>query len=239
MEETTTTPISETQNDVETPQGETPTTTQTGETPESTTSTTDSVAPDDATRKENERLHAALKRANAEAKENRLARDELKRLKEEAENAKLSETERLQKELTDLKAKHEEYTQAQTERAIKQDVALEAAKLGVDPNVLDKVARFLDWEEIEVDEAGKPTNVRALVEQLVKDIPGLKSKGASVSTSGGATNPPRSATTTQHTAEEYINRLGQGKLKDDEYNALSPSMKRQIQEGLKKLSGRG
>jgi hypothetical protein len=235
MEETTTTPISETQNDVETPQGETPTTTQTDETPESTTSTT----PDSATQKEIERLQSSLKRANAEAKENRLAKEELKRLKDELEASKLSETERLQKQYDDLKTKHEEYTQAQTERMIKNEVALEAAKLGVDPNVLDKVARFLDWEEIEVDEAGKPTNVRALVEQLVKDIPGLKSKGASVSTSGGATNPPRSATTTQHTAEEYINRLGQGKLKDDEYNALSPSMKRQIQEGLKKLSGRG
>jgi hypothetical protein len=222
MEETTATPVSETQSDVETPQGETPTPMQTDETPESTTNT----PPDDAARKENERLQAALKRANAEAKENRLAKEELKRLKDELEASKLSETERLQKQYDDLKAQHEEYTQAQTERFIKNEVALEATKLGVDPHVAEKVARFLDWEEIEVDEEGKPTNIRSLVEQLVKDIPGLKSKGASVSTSGGATNPPRSTTT----APKELSWDAISKLTEAEYKANAPRIQKWMAE---------
>jgi phage-related minor tail protein len=223
MEETTATPVSETQNDVETPQGETPTTTtQTDETPESTTSTT----PDSATQKELERLQASLKRANAEAKENRLAKEELKRLKDELEASKLSETERLQKQYDDLKTQHEEYTQAQTERMIKNEVALEAAKLGVDPNVLDKVARFLDWEEIEVDEEGKPTNVRALVEQLVKDIPGLRPEKRSAPTSGGATNPPRSTTA----APKELSWDVIGKLTADEYKANASRIQKWMAE---------
>jgi hypothetical protein len=187
MEETTDALISETPNDAD-PQSETLTTTQIGETPKSTTSKIS-----DDTSKELERLQAAVKRANAEAKENRLAAEELRKLKEELEASKLSETERLQKQYNDLKTQHEEYTQEQTERMIKHDVALEAAKLGVDPNLLDRVAKFLDWEEIDTDENGRPTNIRELVEQLVKDIPGLKSKSAL--SSGGATNPPRSTTT--------------------------------------------
>jgi hypothetical protein len=125
----------------------------------------------------------------------------------------MSKEQLLEKQYNDLKAQHEELTQAQTERAIKQEVALEAAKLGVDPNVLDKVARFLDWEEIDTDESGHPTNIRALVEQLVKDIPGLKSKGASAS--GGATNPPRS----QSTAPQSLSWEVIGKMKPDEYAA--------------------
>lgn len=205
-EENITVPVSETPNGTAL-QGETPTTTPIGETPGSTTPSTD-------TAKELERLQMALKRANAEAKENRLAREELEKIKE----AQLSKEQLLEKQYNELKQQHEEYTQVQTERAIKHEVTLEAAKLGVDPNVLDKVARFLDWEEIDVDEGGKPTNIRALVEQLVKDIPGLRSKGAP--TSGGATNPPRS----QSTAPAQLSWEVIGNMKPDEYAARRPEI---------------
>ena len=137
-------------------------------------------------------LKAALKKANAESASHRHKAKELDELKAQLEQEKLTETERLQKQLTDLKSQHDEYVQAQTEQTIRHNVSLEAARQGVDPKALDKVARFLDWEEIDIGEDGKPTNIRELVEQLIADIPGLKSKAAQ--TSGGATNPPRSAT---------------------------------------------
>lgn len=149
-------------------------------------------------------------------KENASHRTRLKKVEEEEKKrteAQLTKEQLLEKQLNELKAQHEELTQAQTERAIKHEVALEAAKLGVDTNILDKVARFLDWEEIDVDEQGHPTNIRELVEQLVKDIPGLRSKGAP--SSGGATNPPRS----QSTAPAQLSWDVIGKMKPDEYEA--------------------
>src|SRR6266516_5561441 len=191
MADDTTTPLAGEMSTGGASKGEMPTTPVTGEMPE-TSSTPPSL---DAVQKELADLKAALKKANDEAKTHRLKANELDKLKGEIEASKLTETERLQKQLAELQSQHEEYTQAQTERAIKHEVALEAAKLGVDPNYLDKVARFLEWEEIEVDENGNPTNIHEMVEQLVKDMPGLRGKGASVPTSGGATNPPRSQST--------------------------------------------
>lgn len=199
------------------PTGAMPTTSAASEMQDATTSP-------DAVQKELADLRAALKKSNEDAKTHRLKAAELDKLKAEIEASKLSETERLQKQYDDLKAQHDEAVQAQTERAVKHEVALEAAKLGVDPNVLDKVARFLDWEEIDVDEQGQPTNIRALVEQLVRDIPGLRSKGAP--TSGGATNPPRSTTT----APQALSWDVIGKMKPDEYNARRSEIQQWIAE---------
>src|SRR5690242_9156607 len=80
-------------------------------------------------------------------KENAAHRTRLKKVEEEEAKraeAQLTKEQLLEKQYNELKQQHEEYTQAQTERAIKHEVALEAAKLGVDPNLLDRVARFLD-----------------------------------------------------------------------------------------------
>src|ERR1700730_8286393 len=87
----------------DTSQGETPTTTATGETP-GATATLQSI--EDA-QKEIERLTAALKRANAEAKEHRVKASELDKLKAEAEAATLTETQKLQKQLAELQKAHE------------------------------------------------------------------------------------------------------------------------------------
>lgn len=207
------------------PQGAMPTTPATGEMSGTTT-------PQDV-QKELADLRTALKKANEDAKAHRLKANELDKLKAEIEASKLSETERLQKQLAELQSQHEEYTQAQTERAIKHEVALEAAKLGVDPNILGRVAQFLDWEEIEVDDSGNPTNIRALVEQLVKDIPGLRSQNARVS-SGGATNPPRS----QSTAPQPLSWDVIGQMKPDEYAARRVEIQKWIAENPHRFGGR-
>lgn len=203
-EENTTVPATQADVDGTTPtlQASVPTTSTPSQADESHNTSTKST-------EDYERMIADLRKENAGH------RTKLKKFEEDANKAaeaQLTKEQLLEKQLNELKAQHEELTQAQTERAIKQEVALEAAKLGVDPNVLDKVARFLDWEEIDTDEQGHPTNIRALVEQLVKDIPGLKLKGA---TSGGATNPPRS----QSTAPQALSWEVIGKMKPDEYAA--------------------
>lgn len=151
-------------------------------------------------------------------KENASHRTRLKKFEEDvhkAAEAQLSKEQLLEKQLNDLKAQHEEYTQAQTERTIKSEVSIEAAKLGVNPKHLDKVARFIDWEDITIDEqTGHPANIREVVEQLVKDMPELLTK-SNVLTSGGATNPPRS----QSTAPQALTWDVIGKMKPDEYTA--------------------
>jgi alanyl-tRNA synthetase len=230
MEEVTPTPVSETPNGAE-PQGETPTPSETSETLETTdtsSSSPEGQVPEELA-KELERLKNSLKRANAEAKENRLAKEELQRLKEEAENAKLSETERLQKELDELRTQREQQTHEQFVSAVRHEAAIEAAKLGVDPTYLNKIFRFLEWDDIESDESGSPANVGELVAQLVKEIPGLK-KSAPI-TSGGATNPPRSTTSTspREISWEMI-----ASLTPEQYSTRS----REIQEWMAKHSRR-
>jgi phage-related minor tail protein len=212
------------------PTGEMPTTPATSEMLEAT-STPQSP---DAVQKELADLRSALKKANDDAKAHRLKANELDKLKAEIEASKLSETERLQKQYDELKAQHEEYTQAQLEQNIRTSVSLEAAKLGVNPKHLDKVARFIDWEEIDVDEHGKPTNVREVLDQLIKDMPELLSKGVPAPTSGGATNPARSTSTApQSLSWEVI-----GKMTPQEYTARAPEIRQWIAEHPHKFGQR-
>jgi hypothetical protein len=215
-----TAPTSETQSGTAPIQSETLTTPGTGETPGNGTTTAQSPAD---TQKEIERLNSALKRANAEAKEHRLAKEELDKIKA----AQMTEQERLQKQYDDLKTQHDEAIQVQTERAIKSEVAVEAAKLGVDPAYLDKVARFLDWEEIEVDDNGNPTNIQELVAQLVKEMPGLKPLSARTApTGGGATAPARSQTsgngeiTAEYVADVMAGRIDWKSLTQERRSAI-------------------
>lgn len=168
-----------------------------------------------------ERMIAELRKENAghRTKLKKFEEDEAKRTE-----AQLTKEQLLEKQYNDLKAQHEEAMQAHTERTIKHEVALEAAKLGVDSAYLDKVSRFLEWENIEIDEqTGNPTNIRQLVEQLVKDMPALKSRGAATPTSGGATNPARS--TTGHPTEitaAYVGEIMSGKI---QWQSLTPEQR--------------
>ena len=197
------------------PPTETVNTSGTGETPAATTP--------DALAKELADLKTALKKANAEAASYRHKAKEYDDSKARLEAEKLTETERLQKQYNDLKAQHDEAIQTQFENDVRHRVSMEAAKLGVDGKVLDRVARFLDWEEIDVDADGQPTNIAALVEQLVNDIPGLR-RSTPTPTSGGATNPQRSTTT----APQELSWAVIGNMKAEEYAARSAEIQRWI-----------
>ncbi len=198
-----------------TPQaGDTTTTTpQAGES-QSTTKTQKSA-------EDYERMIADLRKENASH------RTRLNKFEEEAKKqaeAQLSKEQLLEKQLAELTTQREQELQERFVQTARQEAAIEAAKLGVDPAYLDKVFRFLEWDEIEADESGKPANVRELMEQLVKEMPALR--GRTAPTSGGATNPARS----QSTAPQALSWQVIGNMKPDEYQARRAEIQQWIAE---------
>jgi len=137
-------------------------------------------------RSEARAMRDRLKFAESKAKEF----DELK-AKLDAE--KLTETERWQKQATDLQSKYDSDTAALTERVVRYEVERIASKLGIiDP---DAAAQLIDWDALEYDGDGTPSNADALLKDLLKNKPYLAGKTAQ--TAGGATNPSRAQTSGQ------------------------------------------
>lgn len=192
-------------------QGEMPKTPPvTGETPEAKpTSIEDAL-------KELESLKKALAKANNEAATHRHKAKELDDLKAAAEADKLSETERLQKQVADLQAKHDAAIEAAQARTVGYEVRLQAAALGMNTTA---ATRLLDMSEVEYGEDGSPTNIEALLKALLKEMPFLAGRSAAPS-SGGATNPSRS----QSSATGGLTWEILGKMPRDEYNARRPEI---------------
>jgi hypothetical protein len=133
-----------------------------------------------------ERMIADLRRENASH------RTKLKAFEDEEakrQQATLSEQQKLEKKLADLQSQHDNALRASQERLIQYEVRLQAASLGiVDP---DAATKLVDWAAIDYDDAGNPTNLDKLLKDLLKAKPYLAGRAAS--TSGGATNPGRTA----------------------------------------------
>lgn len=231
------------------PQSETDTTTQdsttvTDETTETTT-TTDNQQSIESLQDQVKRIEKALAKANREAKDYRLKASELEKFKQQVEAEKLTEQEKqelarkqLEQQLADTKKQYDDSVIEKQQIRVKHTVQLQAAKLGVEPDVAEKL---LDWATIEYDDDGTPNNITTLLNNLVKTYPYLvKTNGRQAPTSGGATNPPRSSTSNATTTpDEYIKRMEQGNLKQDEYDRLPASVKTDIQKALMKArSGR-
>lgn len=150
---------------------------------------------------------------------------ELDKLKADIETANLSEKDKLQKQYNDLKTQHDEYTAATLERTINYEVRLQAAELGVNPKHLNKVARFVAWEDIETDEEGNPTNIKDVVEALIKEMPELVGGRQAPLTAGGATSPSRSSTQTTEITDAFI-----AALTPATYAGLSPEMRSRVSQ---------
>lgn len=196
-ENTTTASGGETPNDVAPIPGETPATPGTGETPGTTTEPSPAEI-----RKENERLAAALKRANAEAKEHRIKAEELDKIKA----AQMTEQERKDKQFADLQKAHDDAIRQHQEYKINSEVKLQAAQMGF-ADIADAI-RLMDWSEITYGEDGTPNNVKDLLSKLLKAKPYLAGKPVQAApTAGGPTAPARSQSSSQQITQEYINRL--------------------------------
>ena len=146
---------------------------------------------------------------------------ELKVFKEQAEASQLSDTEKRdrisqqrEKQFADLQKAYEEHTQATFERITNLEIRAQAATLGINPKHLDKVARFIEWENIEPDDNGNPVGIKEALEKLIKDMPELLGKGSASSThvSSGATNPPRSQVETGEITATYVADVMNGKI---------------------------
>lgn len=94
--------------------------------------------------------------------------------KKAAQDAELSETERTKKQYAELQAQHDTYKQQMQARVVRYEVERQAAHLGViDP---EAAAMLLNWNELEYDEDGTPTNAEKLLEKLIKRKPYLAPK---------------------------------------------------------------
>ena len=167
-------------------------------------------------RSEASNLRTRLKAAEAKAAE-------FDKLKADAEAAKLSETERLQKQLADLQKAHETATaQVKAERA-RAAIQVQAFQNGIDPKL---AARLIELSDLEYDDDGQPSNVPALIKTLIKEYPNLVSKAAPA-TSGGATNPARSQSSTEPITREYV-----ASLKPADYAAMSVERRAEISKWI-------
>lgn len=133
------------------------------------TSTTDGQAPVSQTQPtDHEKIIEQLRKENAAARK-RL--DAFEQAQKEADLAKLSETEKLTAQHSELQAKHAELERRYQERVISSEVQVQASALGiVHP---EKVYRLIDTSELEFDDDGMPTNAKALIEKLLKEMPEL------------------------------------------------------------------
>jgi myosin heavy subunit len=171
--------------------------------------------------KELEATRSALKKANQEAASHRHKAKELDDLKAQIENEKLTEQQKLEKRLADIQAEHSNVTRQSQERIINYEVRLQAAQMGIIDT--DAAARLLDLSEMTFDDAGLPNNVDKLLKDLVKNKPYLvgKTNGTGLS-SGGATNPARSATNGPKKIETWADITA---MSPDEYNARHAEIK--------------
>lgn len=131
----------------------------------------------------------------SELEAERKQRKELEKKVSEYEKAQLSEKERLEREADDAKKRVELLQGTVVSLAIEataRDLGFRSPHLG---------SRLIDRSKIELDDEGRPTNVKALLEQVLKDAPELK---GAAGTPTRNTNPPGSADAPQVAREEYI-----------------------------------
>lgn len=136
----------------------------------------DNPSPAVDTAEETERMRVALKKANREAKENRLKLDAYEKAEEERKLAALSETERLTKERDDARAAIEktqrdaEATIARANERLLRAYVLTAAADFADP---EDAWNFIDRAAIAVDEDGNPSGIDAALKTIREKKPYL------------------------------------------------------------------
>lgn len=132
-----------------------------------------------------EQALAELKKVRTEAANHRVKLNEFEEKARKEAEAQMTEAQKATSRATDLERQLAERTQSYQERAIKYEVQLHAAKLGIiDP---DAAVKLLDWSQLEYDADGSPKNAGKLLQDLVKAKPYL----AGTPQSGSVANPAR------------------------------------------------
>jgi hypothetical protein len=144
------------------------------------------------------KLRDEVKTAKASGKEAETLRTRLA----DIERAQMSETDRAKAE---AKERGEKLTSAET--ALRQErVERQIERVARTLNIVDEDAavRLLDHSKIDYDTDGKPTNVKALLEDLAKSKPYLVGQQQQQQSNGSATNPARPANGTGTFTESQI-----------------------------------
>jgi hypothetical protein len=137
-----------------------------------------------------------------EAAENRKKAAAAEAKLKEQDDAKLSETERLQKERDEFKAKSEQAEARARATLVEADIRVLASTMKFAD--LDDPLGAIKLESVEFDANGKPTNVKKLLEDLAKAKPHwIKAEGGG---SAGVPGTPRSNGHTP-THEERVNEI--------------------------------
>jgi len=161
----------------------------------------------------NQRMAEALQKANKEAEKRR--KDAA-----EAERTGLSEAEKTAKDLADAKAHEEELLVELATTRVENKVASLTPKLGIlNPEV---VARLIDWDDLDFDADGRPTNVEDVVNKIVTANPFLVSKAGPTpptptglgASAGTGTGTPPTLTAAELAAAEQAN------ISPERYQAL-------------------
>jgi|GEM_PF-814003 len=177
-------------------------------------------------RSESANLRKRLKELDA-------AHNELKTFKERTETEKLSDAEKreaasrkLEQQLAEHQSQNSALLRELQEARINNEVFKQASKLNIID--VDAASKLIDGSRIEYDDAGNPTNIDALLKDLVKQRSWLVGK-PQVQTSGGATNPSRSQTSgPQQITKEYVAQIMKGG--PQAWAALSPEEQLRISE---------
>lgn len=181
------------------------------------------------------KLREAEKLSKQQAKELETLRSQAKA----AEEAQLTEQQRLAKrsedqaaKLADLERQQADWARERQELTTRQEVLAESARLNiVDP---DAAYRLLDLAALEYDDAGKPKNVKAVLQALVKGKPYLVA-----SAGGGSPANPARGNTTDPQETPAARRL---RLQGGGFNPFDPASVKQKGGGIfyagdKPLSG--
>jgi hypothetical protein len=113
--------------------------------------------------------------------------DDLRAKVKENEDAKLSEGERLSGRVAELEAELAKRDDSLKTLSLEREFGAAAAKAGA--LYPDDVSKLVDASKVERDDAGKPTNLDALVEELKASRPALFGRSAPPSFDGGARTP--------------------------------------------------
>lgn len=112
---------------------------------------------------------------------------DLKKRAQELEDAKLSDTQRLQKEIDELKEK-DAANEARAKKSTRDTAIVAAARTAgaIDP---DAMPALISTDDLEFDKAGNPTNLKELLAKLKKDKPMWFGAGGPGSFDGGSRQP--------------------------------------------------
>ena len=148
----------------------------------------------EAVRRTLKTLRAEVKAAKLTAKQASEREATAARKLQEKADAELSETERLRKQVDELKAAS--VKAAQEAQRVRDEQAIERAAVEQHAHKPSVIVRLIDHDAIERDADGKPNNVGQLVKELLKENPYLKGDATT-----GPPGTPRPATSEPNYAD--------------------------------------